>query len=1096
MKILFDAAHNPEQPTLILAYRDGRKLGEIIHSETMATGSMMNPNELSFKVYKWIDLKKNPLWDKIVDFKLVWYKEIDTWFEAKVELDEATETIKQVSCVQLGQAETGQIMLYDIEINTENDIARDDYIIPTVLWNPEHPEASLLHRIMEKAAHYSIIHVDPTIANIQRTFTFSDISLYDAFMQIAEEIGCIFVFHSDSDENGKIRRTISVYDLQSNCLECGHRGEFTMRCPKCQSKQINEGYGEDTNIFVTADELAESIQFVSNTDAIKNCFKLVAGDDLMTATIRNCNPNGTDYLWYFSDDMKSDMSDSLRAKIEQYDQMVDHYQNEYEVPVQPTLLQRYNELVEKYRQYNEDLEMIETPVVGYASLMNAVYDTIDFALYLESGLMPDASMQDTNAQSEAEKLTAENLSPVAVTDTSKASISTCNNAVLSVAKTIIDSRYKVKVNDATLSGLVWTGNFVITNNSDEEDTCVSSTISIQISDDYLTYIRQKLDKAIKDEETQDMSLTGLFELEYDPFCKELKKYSLKRLESFLGAAQACIDIMIEQGVGSDTTWADSETLGTNLYDELYMPYYNRLSAVEAEMTVRTNEIGIIEGVYDIDGTLITDGLQSSLNQEKVKIQNELNMQKYLGDELWLELCTYRRDDKFENGNFISDGLNNSELFGKSLEFIEVAQNEIYKSAELQHSITGNLKNLLLNKKFMSLLGKFETGNWLRVRVDDKVYKLRLLDYSINFGSLESLDVEFSDVLKTANGVTDQQSLMTKIVSMATTYDTVQRQANQSEKTNQTMDQWLNDGFSATNTKIVGASNQSQVWDSHGMLFREYDPLSGGYSPEQMKIINSTMAMTNDNWKNTKTAVGKFYYRDPETNELVSAYGLNGEAIVGKLFVGESLGLYNKSGSMKFNNDGLNVSNSKNTFAVNPNNEDALVNIKHGDNNILTFDANGELLIVGNITARSLTLLDGAVTNNKTTGLHDLAVSGSWNDLDDIPNFANISLSGSYNDLVDVPNFASVAYSGSYNDLVNTPNLATVATSGKYSDLSGTPTIATVVQSSGSNPVSGQAVYNYSVAKNQGTSNAGKVLYVNSSGVVTTISISELKSLLG
>ena len=38
------------------------------------------------------------------------------WFEIKVELDEATETVKTVFCTQLGQAELSQIKVYGMEI--------------------------------------------------------------------------------------------------------------------------------------------------------------------------------------------------------------------------------------------------------------------------------------------------------------------------------------------------------------------------------------------------------------------------------------------------------------------------------------------------------------------------------------------------------------------------------------------------------------------------------------------------------------------------------------------------------------------------------------------------------------------------------------------------------------------------------------------------------------------------------------------------------------------------------------------------------------------------------------------------------------------
>lgn len=125
--IKFDLVNNPEPPTIILANRNGNKLGQLkVNTESIELVDKFNDaSEFSFTVNKYIDEKLTPLWDKIVDFKLVYCQEWDCWFEISVELDEATETVKTVFCTQLGQAELSQIMLYNIEINTEDDIARD-----------------------------------------------------------------------------------------------------------------------------------------------------------------------------------------------------------------------------------------------------------------------------------------------------------------------------------------------------------------------------------------------------------------------------------------------------------------------------------------------------------------------------------------------------------------------------------------------------------------------------------------------------------------------------------------------------------------------------------------------------------------------------------------------------------------------------------------------------------------------------------------------------------------------------------------------------------------------------------------------------------
>ncbi len=1046
IKIQFDPIHNPELPIMVLAKRSGEKIGQLDPKSVHLVDDLNNASEISFSVHKYVDGKKVDLWDRITNFKLIWCAEWDTWFEITVDVEEDDKTVKNISCTEICHAELSQIMLYNIEINTETDIARPEYKHPTVLYKPEEPSESLLNRITEKATHYKILHVDESLRNIQRTFTFDGESLLDAFNDICEEIDCLVLFDSSTDKDGKIVRGISFYDLESTCHSCGHRGQYTKKCPKCGSTNIYEGYGVDTKIFIDSEEFANSISLSTDIGSVKNCFKLEGGDDLMTATIRSCNPNGTDYIWYISDALKQEMTDELVDKIEAYDELYQSYQDSHVYTLNSSVISKYNTLIDKYKVYNEKLENIQTPITGYPSLTKIYFNTIDFKVYLESVLMPDAKLSDTSASKELAKLITTSMSSVATTNINYISLATADNIVTQMAKAIVDSRYRVDIENSSLTqkGKIyeWKGVLIITNYSDEEDTATSQEMTLTIDDNYKVYVEQKLQKALHDKETKDLSITGLFEMSQTAFDLELKKYCLNRLLSFRDACQACIDVLIEQDISNQGTWANQDP---NMYNEVYVPYRDKLTSLDKEIKLREQEINLIGGVIDNNGNVTQKGLMHYIEEQVVATQKALDYKKYIGDELWKEFISYRREDKYSNSNYISDGLTNAELFEKALEFINVAEKEIYKSAELQHSISTSLKNLLVMKNFEPLLSYFKVGNWIRVMVDDEVYKLRLLKYEIDFDNLENISVDFSDVFKTYDGESDQQSIIARASSMATSYSSTQRQANQGAKSSEKVNDVLENGFDITKTKIINSvysTGQVQTWDEHGMLFRRRNDF-GEYDKVQMKIINSSLVITDDDFKTTKTAIGLFKFVDPVTGELKETYGINGEVIIGKLLLGESLGIYNRSGSLKFNNDGFTVSNGSNIIAINPS-SNLLFRIANKDGNVFTFNSDGDLVIVGNITAKSLTLLDDAVVQaQKINGLSSVAVSGSYNDLKDTPILAKVATSGSYNDLKDKPTISyediegtPTLFSGSYNDLTDKPTLF----SGNYNDLSNKPTL--------------------------------------------------------
>ena len=1000
--IKFDSAGNPELPTLILCQQNGEKINVLHKSYNIHFSDNLNsPSECSFSYSKYINGKLSPLWDEIKDFRILYVPEWKARFSIAVNINEDNDNIKHISGVSLCESELSQLNLYEVEINTEADIARKDYV-KTIVYDAKNPKGSLLDRILnDKAPHYKIIHVDSSIANLQRTFSFDGTSIYDAFMEIAEEIHCLFVFGEET-ENGYFR-TISVYDLESYCNDCDNRGEFHDKCPKCGSLNISEGYGENTPLVVSSENLAKDIECSIDTDAVKNCFRLEAGDDIMTAAIVNSNPSGSSYIWNITPEMKQDMSEGLISKLAQYEKEYNSYETKHEFSLNSNIVSNYNNVIKKYQKYDDKLSIVDNPVVGYQSLMQAYYDTIDFDGYLRNSLMPTVKLEQSSAEEQVKLLTAENLSPVSVENIKYISLATANSAVLSYAKVYIDSaKFKIRVKESSISGVVWRGSFTVTSYFDEEDTADSAQVDIIFNNDYENFLKQKIDKVLA-KEKDDVSIVGLFKKDEKEFASELQKYCLSYLLIFQEACESCLNILIEQGVPDKDSWNSSSNPESDLYGKLYQPYLKKKELIEKEIQLRENELNTVTGKYDTDHNLISDGLQSILEKERNDVLKRLNFQNYLGS-YWVEFSTFRREDTWQNENYISDGLDNAEIFKKAKEFLEVANKELIKSSTLQHRISTTLKNLLIMCPFTDVRKYFVLGNWLRLIVDEKVYKLRLISYEINYDDLDAIPVEFSDVL-TGTTITDIESVLNQSQSISTSYNSVKRQASQGQESNQTLKDWTEKGLDTSLTKIVNsADSQDIVYDKNGMLFRKFDDFTGTYSPTQLKIINSSIVMTTDNWKTAKVGVGKFSYYDPKDGQMKEGYGIIANQLVGGLLLSEEIGIYNKSGNMTFDDkSGLKISNKTNTVTINPNETNLFV-INKGSQKIFYVNDSGNLNITGTLTASSGSkigywgIADTAIyntnsewgaTNGKYFGDHGLSISDKFK----VDAFGNVTASG-------------------------------------------------------------------------------------------------------
>lgn len=596
-------------------------------------------------------------------------------------------------------------------------------------------------------------------------------------------------------------------------------------------------------------------------DSIKNCFKLTAGDDEMTAIVTQLNQNGTSYLYYISDEQKEDMSDELVSKIESYDKLYVSYTEEYE------------------------------------HLVQDFYDVSDNISYYESGMMPgdssdengsdnagnDKNNTESIAKQEATKLTVANLSPIGVSTLSKSTTtSLVDNAVKNYARVFVKTQYvKLEISESTFTYKgtdsngynygQWIGKFKVTNYSDSEDIAYSDKLIITVHDNYEDFLKQKVAKDIDlNSDDEDGSIFDVLAIDnLDNFKDALKLYCLNRLNSFKDAIQTALDTLQH---------CNQAAKGADFYDDIYVSYYNKLVACDNEIIIRETTINELETQREqIDSKIRT-------------IQEALNLENYLGEELYTEFCSYRREQEYSNSNYISDGLDNAGKIAKAKEFIETAKKELIKSATRQHSISTTLYNLLLMPEFKVIVNKFALGNFIRVQVDKDIYRLRLIHYELNFSEIQTLNVEFSDMVKVNDDVSDVQSILSSAKSMAGNFSYVSKQAEKGNDANNTIIDFVKEGLNSANIAITNNVNEEISLTKQGLIAKTWDDIEGDYSPKQAKFTHNLLCFTRDNWKNVSLALGEHDYYKYVDNVLVKLtdYGLTSDFVTAGVINGSQM----------------------------------------------------------------------------------------------------------------------------------------------------------------------------------------------------------------
>ena len=831
-----DSAGQPITPIVILANKSGKKIGVLNIDESTLDikvefeDSLILLSEMSCDVHKYINTYKNPLWKDVKDFKLLFIplrvphiKARGLWYEIEVEIDESDDTVKHITGTLAQYAELSQSSNYEVEIRTQADIDRDDYI-DTVFYDPDKPEASIVNRVLkDKAQHYSIGHVDQSLWNVKRTFSFSNTEVVKCLKDIAEEVDCIIVFGESDQDDLEFHRTISFYDAKDYCPECKKRGDFTDRCtnPECSHTQkIIPRYGEDTGIFITKENLGENLTLSTNVDEIKNCFRLAAGDDDMTAAVINCNPSGSRYIWRFTEDMKQDMSDALRKKLNDYEEKYNNYRYFYQMSnVSNESINIYNALVDKYKTLSKDpLEKITAPIKGYTNLTLAYYYATYMHDFINTTMSPYSP--DTSATTAEIQLAKYQVTKVGVRNLGTITKTVATNEITDSVKLYIDtSRYQVDVTTTSYSKPTWNGIIKLTAFANEDDTA-SKTATITFSEASGDYIKNQVDKFIKRKEAMLAGIIELMKANNTVFQQEIEKYALDYLSNYSQVIDAVLDILDEAGI--------TETSQPDVYNEIYKPYAQKKTLIDKEIKVREQEVAKVKTLID------------QIEAQQQLVNTALNLETYLGKELWLELLAFRREDSQENSNFISTGLTTAELIQNAQDFFDRADEDIAKRAESQYSISGDLKDLLvlLPQEYTKKFQLFDVGNWLRIEIDEKIYKLRLISYEIDFSDLTVINVEFSDVKKTGTIFSNFSSMQRRTSNLQKGLSDISKQVQNNEAVLDIVDQ-------ITEVASVGASNSVATVKASSVIF-DNDTTLEDYLRSMARDVNGALALSLSN----------------------------------------------------------------------------------------------------------------------------------------------------------------------------------------------------------------------------------------------------------
>jgi len=305
------------------------------------------------------------------------------------------------------------------------------------------------------------------------------------------------------------------------------------------------------------------------------------------------------------------------------------------------------------------------------------------------------------------------------------------------------------------------------------------------------------------------------------------------------------------------------------------------------------------------------------------IRDKTEMSNFFTKDQWIRLSPFIKEDEYNDSNFLLTGYESEEERIKICEeLMESAAKELKTLCQPSLSFSMTMANILALPEFEPLFNQFQLGNFIKVGIrDGYVKRSRLLEVNMSFDDLTDFSCTFGNLVTTKSEIDKHAELLAQAVSagkqVATAAGEWQRAVDKVNKLEEDISNGLRDAALA----VGKASGQAISWDSTGMHFRKYkDGSTTEFEPEEMAIINNSLVATNDSWRTSKAAFGKYFINGEERwgpiAEYVTADTIEGKFIKGGTIQigdetkeGGSLFIVNEDGSVQIKSGGTNYVNA-------------------------------------------------------------------------------------------------------------------------------------------------------------------------------------------
>lgn len=321
----------------------------------------------------------------------------------------------------------------------------------------------------------------------------------------------------------------------------------------------------------------------------------------------------------------------------------------------------------------------------------------------------------------------------------------------------------------------------------------------------------------------------------------------------------------------------------------------------------------------------------------VQIPNSLSLENTdnFSIELRKELDPYIKQASIQNTDYaITDSMTNDEVIQVATDLFNWGKSQLDKSSQPIWTFNISSINFLNLIEYKYITNQLDLGSEVTIEVDkmrDLYAYAMLIGYTIKLDSPDDIELRFSSALNFKRTSMTYDEVFQKTASISKSYDFESPSWKKGKDAYNKMSEYIDNGFVDLTNDILATDNQEFTMSNTGIRGREYLPATGTYSPEELRMTKNVLAFSDDGFNTTKTAIGKIKLPDGSYT-----YGISGQLISGKLFLGSNLYLETEDNSLRWDSNGLQIKNA-NIIMTNDDGVDQTIQDMIGDIDLSKYD---------------------------------------------------------------------------------------------------------------------------------------------------------------